>query len=59
MIRDHLSLRCKLVNHSTDLVYYTYHHIPHRPGIPTALALLEGIAEVLGPNIRDLNEVIK
>ena len=29
----------------------------HRPGIPAALALLEGIAEVLGPNIKDLDEV--
>lgn len=27
------------------------------PGIPAALALLEGIAEVIGPNVRDLNEV--
>lgn len=26
------------------------------PGIPAALALLEGIAEILGPNIRDLDE---
>jgi hypothetical protein len=27
------------------------------PGIPAAVALLEGIAEVVGPNVKDLNEV--
>jgi AP-5 complex subunit mu-1 len=26
------------------------------PGIPAAVALLEGIAEVVGPNVKDLNE---
>ena len=28
-----------------------------RPGVPAALALLEGIAELVGPNIKDLTEV--
>ena len=29
----------------------------YRQSIPIALALLEGVAEVVGPNVRDLNEV--
>ena len=41
--------------YSTSVSYM--HYMCSRPSVPAALALLDGMAEVLGPNVKDLDEV--